>query len=408
MEHFVKVISAQGMWGGVLATLTFVVIGFLVTRMGLFTKETNQKLSQFTLKWALPFLCIVAFMQPANAQLGKEIGIVVGISIVFYVLAAVISELIVKFGPKMMPRAIQRKALEMYEASDKSQSSEHFKAAAVAKYEARLLTIVLMLSYGSLQFFAYPMVIAMSGSIFDGSALALAQVWCIPYMIGAFSYVMLKYSGTKVSTKNIKPVIKAVFSPMMCCLYFSLIMWAIQFAVPHKYAIVDGKPYQISDGGKQFWAGFKTNLPAIGKVLDSGVGIISPLAWLVIGGTLANSNIKKAAKSATVWTTTALKLILMPLIMLFIGMALVAGGLITTSTGTLLVLLGATPPAAVCIIFSVANNHPETSLTAEVSALSTLLCLIAMPVWVIIGYVAMKEVAPQTHAAASMLSVALA
>ncbi|MGX9340459.1 AEC family transporter [Mycoplasma sp. 4044] len=530
MKDFVNVISQQGMWGGVLATCAFVAIGFIVTKMGLFTKEVNQKISKFTLQWALPFLCIVAFMQPATANLGKEIGTIIGISAAFYILAAIVSKLVVKCGPRMVPGLVKRKALVLYEKQNGSQeASEHEKAAAIASIEAKLLTVMMMVSYGSLQFFAYPMVIAMTGSIFDSSALALAQVWCIPYMIGAFSYVLIQYSGQKVSAKNIKPILKAVFSPMMCCLYFSLFMWAIQFAVKTEFTSVGKTPFtpydpiseqikalsagsNVSTGaiyynsiiaapkanleniynvtlgslsesqvsllkaellqnylktprteaellafkealktniiaggtlgnadviqgvlqivktkdisslpitiklgenitadnlnwiqtvarsslGKkvQFWASFKTNLPALGKILDAGTAIISPLAWLVIGGTLATSNLKAAAKNPTVWIATSLKLILMPLIMLVIALPLVHAGVLSPSTGTLLVLFGATPPAAVCIIFAVSAKHPEVALTAEVSALSTLLCLIAMPVWVIIASVATNAVKP--------------
>ncbi|MBU4690971.1 AEC family transporter [Mycoplasma zalophi] len=385
-DNLVKILQAQGMWGGVLATFAFIIIGYVVTRKGIFTKEINGKLSKFLISFALPFLCIIAFMQPANASLGKEIGVVIGVSIAFYVIAAVISTLVVKFGANLVPKLVTKKAEQIF-AEKQTGDAVAYKDEAIKDIQAKLLTTVLMLSYGSLQFFAYPLVIAMSGTIFNGSALALAQIWCIPYMIGAFSYVMLSYSGEKFSKKNIKPILKAVFSPMMCALYLSLILWALQFAAPSKYAIVNSIPYQKVEKGAQFWAGFKANLPALGKILDSGVAIISPLAWMIIGGTLASSNLKKAAADKSVWVTTLLKLILMPLIMFLIGLVLVKSGAISASTGVLLTLLGATPPAAVCIIFSVAAGHSKSVYTAEVSSLSTLLCLVAMPIWIIIAYV---------------------
>lgn len=412
MNTFVKVISQQGMWGAVLATLTFVVIGFFVTKTGMFTKEINGKISKFVLTYAMPFLCIAAFMQNADKDNAKEVGVVIGFSLVFYLFAALFSWILIKFYPNMISKRVNKKALELWEKSDKTESEEKFKEAYLNSFRQKIMTSQMMLSYGSLQFFAYPLVIAMSGPIGSGTifapfTLALAQTWCIPYMIGAFSYVKMQYAGEKLSRSQIKPVLKSLFSPMMVCLYISLIIWALQF-IPglDKWfkPDADHKPYGLVydlkvKGANQFWGGFQANLPVFGKIIGAGVGIISPLAWIIIGGSLAGSNIKQAMKDSSVWLTTVRKLVILPLVIFLITLVLVypfggdGTGLLSPATGTLLVLLAATPPAAVTMIFSVAYKHEHSGFTAQVSSLSTLLCLIAMPIWVVIANVTFKVIA---------------
>ncbi|QJG66852.1 AEC family transporter [Mycoplasma phocoenae] len=399
MDNLLLVLKQHGMWGGVLGTLTFIVLGFFATKKGILTKETNGRITKFLIQFALPFLCIAAFMQPANKALAKEIGIVLATSILFYVLAAVVSAILVKHAPKLVPKLVTKKAEELLAASGNTGLKGQYREEAIKSIQGKVMTTVIMLSYGSLQFFAYPLLIALSGdvtkgAIFDkGSALALAQIWCLPYMIAAFSYVAMQYSGQKISKATIKPIMKAILHPMMIALYISLFMWALQFAVTTKF----GLNFQEDPKGQQFWQGlhFKAGkiFPTVSKILGFGIGIISPLAWIVIGGSLAASDIKKSMANKSVWIVSVLRLTLMPLIAFLIAVLLVSTKLVSVSTGTMLTLLGATPPAAVCIMFAVANKHEHTTFTAEVSALSTLLSVFAMPVWIVIANVALKAIA---------------
>lgn len=418
MDTLLTILKQQGMWGAVLATITFVLIGFFATKTGLFTKEINGKLSKFTLTYALPFLCVGAFMQNANAAIAKEVGIVLGLSVAFYLFAILWNWMVIKFWPQMVKKSVTARAEKIYEESDKTKTVEQCRDAYVNSLKQKIMTSQMMLAYGSLQFFAYPLLIAMAGGeVFDKFSLALAQTWCIPYMIGAFAYVKLGYSGQKFDKSQIKPIMKSLFSPMMICLYVSLILWAIQFIPgcdswfyfdkaayrPYTKAVFDpiSSAYytdatlatKVAGPVGQFWGGFKANLPVFGNIITMATGIVSPLAWLVIGGSLATSNIKEAAKDKDVWVTTIRKLVILPLVIFALGFLFVPFKILSPSTATILVLLAATPPAAVTMIFSVAYNHEWTGYTAQVSALSTLLCLITIPIWIVIASVSYKLVA---------------
>lgn len=402
-KNLVKILSDQGLYGAVIATLVFVGIGYLVTKKGIFNKEINGKLSKFLLDYALPFLCIVAFMQPANAKLGREAGIVIGISAAFYILIGVWNTVIIRLWPKLMSKSVYAKAERLYQKQGGDLTKEQFKQAHIQSYARKISAAQMMVAYASLQFFAVPLVTALKGNgpeaIFNGSATALLQVWNLPYMIGAFSYLKMSYSGEKFSKDMIKPIVKSLLSPMMICLYISATLWTLQF-IPQigKNLVTSAKdPFNFNvaaEGGKQFWAGMLERFTILKAFLVPGVQLISPMAWILIGGSIATSDLKEAVKDKAVWITTIRKLFTVPIFMFLVVIGFVVGGLLTPSTATLLVILGACPPAAVTIVFSVAYKHEHTPFTAQVSSLSTVGCLIALPIWTLLASAAFKALAP--------------
>lgn len=405
--QFVQLISNQGMWGAVLATMTFVLLGFFATKMKIFSKEINAKIAKFTITLLLPFLTLWAFMANTSKADAVNIGIVLGLSIGFYVLFAIITTLVVKYYPRLIPKIITKKAEKLYAQTEENAgiSLLKYKEAYIRDYQAKLATSFLMLSYGSLQFFAVPLVQGMQGVIFNAFANALLQVWNIPFMIGAFSYVLVVYSGQKITKDKIKPLVKQVMSPTMILLFLSLFIWALQWipGLDKWWLVTPTKPYsQVvaagTKGASQFWGGLLGQLPAIGKPIITAVSVVSPFAWIIIGGSLATASLKSAAKDLSVWVWTINKLVILPLIVFLVTLGLVAAGafqgqgatkaaalLNANSAPVLIVLLSATPPATVCVIYSVAYNHKWTVFTSQVSALSTIGALIAMPIWVLIS-----------------------
>ncbi|EGV00532.1 malate permease [Mycoplasmopsis columbina SF7] len=405
--QFVQLISNQGMWGAVLATMTFVLLGFFATKMKIFSKEINAKIAKFTITLLLPFLTLWAFMANTSKADAVNIGIVLGLSIGFYVLFAIITTLVVKYYPRLIPKIITKKAEKLYAQTEENAgiSLLKYKEAYIRDYQAKLATSFLMLSYGSLQFFAVPLVQGMQGVIFNAFANALLQVWNIPFMIGAFSYVLVVYSGQKITKDKIKPLVKQVMSPTMILLFLSLFIWALQWipGLDKWWLVTPTKPYsQVvaagTKGASQFWGGLLGQLPAIGKPIITAVSVVSPFAWIIIGGSLATASLKSAAKDLSVWVWTINKLVVLPLIVFLVTLGLVAAGafqgqgatkaaalLNANSAPVLIVLLSATPPATVCVIYSVAYNHKWTVFTSQVSALSTIGALIAMPIWVLIS-----------------------
>lgn len=403
MDNFIKVITTQGMWGAVISTIVFVAIGFAATRAKIVTKEMNGRMSKLVLNFFLPFMVLTAFMQDASKEDAAAVGIVLVSSLVFYILFTLLSYLLVKFAPRFVTKRINARAEEIYTQNNANTAKgQNTKSLAVIKneviddYKMKLMTSQFMLIYGSLQFFALPLVHSLSdGVIFQPFTKALLQVWCVPYLIGAFGHVPVFFSGQKVTKKTAGKVVKSLaLNPTIIALFFSLTLWALQFVpgLDTKFVNV----YEVSKDGKgsTFWGAFPTALPAIHKTMQIGTGLVSPISWLVIGGSLATGSIRKAIKDKDVLITSTRRMVTVPLIVLLASYAVFAGfvhGKILTkesaaSIGTLFVLLAATPPAGVLSIYSAANDHKYTVYVAQVSSLTTLLALIFLPLWLVISY----------------------
>ncbi len=254
-----------------------------------------------------------------------------------------------------------------------------------------------MLIYGSLQFFALPLVHSLSdGVIFPVFTKALLQVWCVPYLIGAFGHVPMFFSEQKNTKKTVGKAFKILaLNPIIIALFISLLLWALQFipGLDTKFVGV----YKVStDGtGMTFWGAFPTALPALYKTMQIGTGLVSPISWLVIGGSLATGSIRKAIKDKDVLITSARRMITVPLVVLLVSYGVFAGFVYGKALTPEVVCwyryincasCFATPPAGVILIYSAPNDNKYTVYIAQVSSLTTLLALIFLPLWLIISY----------------------
>lgn len=142
-------------------------------------------------------MVLTAFMQDASKEDAAAVGIVLVSSLVFYILFTLLSYLLVKFAPRFVTKRINARAEEIYTQNNANTAEgQNTKSLAVIKneviddYKMKLMTSQFMLIYGSLQFFALPLVHSLSdGVIFQPFTKALLQVWCVPYLIGAFGHV---------------------------------------------------------------------------------------------------------------------------------------------------------------------------------------------------------------------------
>ncbi|MBU4690497.1 hypothetical protein KQ874_02190 [Mycoplasma sp. ES3157-GEN-MYC] len=412
MQQFLNIITSQSIYGAVFATLVFVGIGFACSKIGLISSEMNMKLSLTTINYFLPVLCFGAFMKNAEFSNISTILKVLITAFGFYILFAIYAKLVINYWPKLISNRIQKKAILAWEKANKPGEYSAYKQAYIRSYQERLLAIEMIIAYGSLQYFAFPLIKSLSETgvgqspIFEEFAIALLQIWNIPFLIGVSTHMRMTYAGIKVNRKELKSLGKALLHPMLITLYISLICYLLQFAFRTQFidpnATLD-KSLNISNYGyyqyvynpeihksipqeylHHFWAAFPKQLPMFGMTIAMGVSIVSPIAWINIGASLHRSNVKSGIKSLSVWMSVIRKLIIAPLVMLFvISIPMVYTKFINVSTGVLFVLLMACPPATACVTYSLASNHKEIDYTAQVSSLATLCCLFTIPLWVV-------------------------
>lgn len=123
-------------------------------------------------------------------------------------------------------------------------------------------------------------------------------------------------------------------------------------------------------------------LPPVTKTLGLMAGLNTPVAMMVIGFNLANSNVFAALKSGTTYLISALRLILIPVVSLFVMLLFNIRGDILVS----LVVAASAPVAAVTTVFAIKyNNDVDTSV--NLVAFTTLLSIITMPAIVALAQV---------------------
>ncbi len=143
--------------------------------------------------------------------------------------------------------------------------------------------------------------------------------------------------------------------------------------------------------GNKGWFVWESTMPYFFKPISVLSGLASPLVWLSIGITLATSNIKESIKDKWVWIFSFEKLGLIPLFVFLLMLGPVAADKVEYQVATSMVIFASTPPATVAVAYSMQYKLCD-KFAAQCSALTTLLAIIMIPVWVIISEVAFQAI----------------
>ena len=121
---------------------------------------------------------------------------------------------------------------------------------------------------------------------------------------------------------------------------------------------------------------FKINLPeVISSPVSSIAALNSPLAMLIFGTYLANTNFKAFYKQWKIGLVGIFKLILLPAVMF----AIVKLTGLTGAVASTLIMAAATPPANNTVMFA-AKYERNTSLASQTVAILSLVSIITLPV----------------------------
>ena len=119
---------------------------------------------------------------------------------------------------------------------------------------------------------------------------------------------------------------------------------------------------------------FSVKLPTpVSSAISGMAALNTPLAMMVIGFNLARSNILSALKDKRVYIISFLRLVVIPLISLFVLLAIGLRGTILVS----LIIATSAPVAAATTVLSV-KFEKDTELSVKLVAFSTLLSIITM------------------------------
>jgi len=128
-----------------------------------------------------------------------------------------------------------------------------------------------------------------------------------------------------------------------------------------------------------FAVGFKLPAPVF-NAMDFLGGLNTPLAMVIIGGQMARSNILEVVKKPKLYLTAAIKLVFVPAITIFMLMPLN----LEPMSYCACVILSACPTAGVTSMFA-QMFHRDEETAAQMVTLSTLLCIITLPIFAVIA-----------------------
>lgn len=116
------------------------------------------------------------------------------------------------------------------------------------------------------------------------------------------------------------------------------------------------------------------------KAMNYIASMNTPLAMLVAGVTIAQTNILKALKNGRVYLTSAMRLLILPFISLVIMKFLPVSETVYIS----IVIASACPTAAIGTLFAI-NYDRNANYASEIFAVTTLLSAITLPIIVILS-----------------------
>lgn len=396
---FVDTLTNVNLWAAILSTIGIISLGYILVKVKVFKADFSKILNSIVLKVALPALALTGFMTNASIAQLKEQGIILGVSFAFYIILSIIAMLWVNYFPKLLPNKLKVNANSFEGAINQVTTTDtHVEVnnEQVASNQKRALVMWMMLIFGSTTFFGMPII----KILYPSDGVIAANMWNIAYRIFLYSFCFMVMSGLKFDKANIAKSAKtALLNPIVICTFIGLVCWLTQlipgasnfytnFQTNATQTVYSKGPNgelveTVKNLSTNGWFNWSVTMPYFHKPIDTVGQLSSPLVWLSIGITLAGASLLSAVKNMWVWVFSAQKLILIPLLIFGIMVALKAGGLVTVNTAVPMVIFAATPPATVVIAYAMQYKTSELFAT-QCSALSTLLAIIAIPLWIVI------------------------
>lgn len=337
MDIIKQVLSDQAFLGAIFSTIAIILLGYYLRKTGKVDDGAPKSLTAVLLNVALPALAFQAFMTDIKPE-----TFTVGLNSFIFGFVAYVILILLTFAYR-------------------------------AKYKGDKLDAIRGLTiFGSTTFFGIPIISAFLGT--DGTLYA--NLFNIAYRVFLYSYGFILFSGLKFEKKNLKQII---LNPIILATFLGFAIWMFQASLP-----------QVTVGmGDKAWTGaflrLDKTLPWFMKAVGYLASLSSPLAWLAIGMTLAQIKLKDAAKDASVWVYSAVKLLIIPAIMLVIMIIFKKIGFLSLDfvaiTGVVIML--ATPPATVAVSYAI-NFDKEALFSSNASLVATVLSIVAIIFWLIV------------------------
>lgn len=340
LEIIQKTLTDNSIIGAIFSSILIIGLGFYLRKKEMINSVASKILTKIVLTVSLPALAFTSFMKDIDGDQLKQ-----GISILIWGFAIYIILIPIT---KIMYSKVKGDKQVVY----------------------RILTI-----FGSTTFFGTPIVTAVYGSI----GTMYSNIFNIAYRVFLYSYAFIKMSGAKMDKENLKKNVKEIFlNPIILATFLGLFIWLFQDMLPQVQVAAKDTVESYA------FLRIDKTLPWLYKPLSYLQSLASPLAWLSIGATLAEVPFKKAMSQSDAWIYSLIKVMLIPVINLVLLVVLNVTGILPVSFEAVAttVIMMAAPTATVAAAYAI-NFEKEAVFTSNCSLLSTLLGVVAMPIWII-------------------------
>ena len=340
LEIIKNTLTDNAILGAIFSSVSIILLGFFLRKKEILNSAASKMLTKVVLTISLPALAFTSFMKDINGEQLKQ-----GLSILVWGFAIYI--LLIPIT-KIMYAKIKGDKQDVY----------------------RVLTI-----FGSTTFFGTPIVTAVYGAV----GTMYSNIFNIAYRVFLYSYAFIKMSGTKMDKENFKKNMKEIFlNPIILATFLGLFIWLFQDKLPQVAVTVNGEVKEFS------FLRLDQTLPWFYKSLDYLKTLASPLAWISIGATLAEVPFKKAVAQKDAWGYSLIKVLLVPVINLVLLVVVSKLGILPVSFEGMAttVIMMAAPTATVAAAYAISYDR-EALFTSNCSLLSTVVAVVAMPVWII-------------------------
>lgn len=283
--------------------LMLILVGVLCAKTKIISKETNKQLSSFVLQIVNPVLILMSFQTDYRPELAKNLMITFGLSVLAFAVMILASYIFVRKG------------------NGRETAIERFAA-----------------TYSNCAFMGIPLLNALFGA--EGVFYLTAFITIFNFSVWTHGVIMI--SGER----NIKQVVKVLYSPTIIAIALGIITFFAQIKIPA--------------------------VPA--QALQFIADINTPMAMIVSGVTISQTKILDILKKPGIYYVSLLKLVIIPLIVT----AVLALFDIDEKVRLTVIIAASAPPAAMCTLFAL--KYGKNSIySSEIFAAGTILSIATLP-----------------------------
>ena len=337
-DKLVEVLSNPKFVENIFSTISIILVGYYIRKKNIVDEKSGKVISNLVLSVAIPALAFKAFMVPISNDTFTKGRNVFIFGFVAYVILIVLGELFF-----------------------------------VKEKGDRKTTLSVLTTFGSTTFFGIPIINGLLGA----TGVLYANIFNLAYRVFLYSYGLIRMSGTKFEKKNLKSIFGNI---IVIATFAGLLIWLFQGSLP-QVSVMDPKTKEMVNVA---FLRIDLTAPWLFKALTYLADLSSPLAWLAIGITLGNISIADAVKEKAAWYYSVVKLLFVPAIFVALIFAINFFLPMGFEAAMGIIIMLATPPATVAVAYAIKFDR-EAVLASNVSLLATVLSILAIIFWIVVG-----------------------